>query len=643
MTPKTFARCVRPQSYRPFFAGLFVLLVAASILSGAQAATALLEPGTSQIYQRIITKPDGELVEAPSADSRVIDQDLAPFSIYYVFDRKDGYVAVGANINGEIKGWIAEAFVVKWRSPIVVAFNNREEANRPPQLFFDSRANLEAVVRDEETVNVVSDLTEAAQTGAPPSAGVVALEPEHMIDIEQNFYLFPILDYSASRLAFRQRGYMLEVASISETEPEQEEREFRAGIVFVIDTTKSMQPYIDQTREAVRSIQETLTAAEFGSKVRFGLVGFRQAPGDRTGLEYHVKTFLDLAEDSTAQKFVETIGTMTAATVSTEGFSEDAIGGLYEAISAHDWDGITARYVVLVTDAGPRPSIMGDNHAGSKNIEQIAGIAEQKGIRLLAMHLKTNAGQPDHEYARRAYTVATNRAGQHSYIPIDGGKPEAFREQADYMSEQLVVNVTAALEGRVPEAINDSPGAQFMARAGRAMQLEYVGTTEGTAAPRFLRSWTTDMALINPRTRALDVRVLMTRNQLSTLAQMLQPLVEEAMAPGLNADALAFFEQLQEIAAQTSTDGAQIASVNPNGLILEEFLSRLPYRSEILYLQEEDWVRMSRADQRSLIHNLNSKMQYYQAIHDAPDRWVQLDPTASPGESVTLLPLSQMP
>ncbi|MEO9777235.1 vWA domain-containing protein [Roseibium sp.] len=620
-----------------------LIFLAIACQTSAQAATALLEPGTSQIYQRIITKPDGVLVEAPASGSRVIEADVAAFSIFYVFDRTNGYVAVGANINGDAKGWIAETHVVKWRSPVVVAFNNREEANRPQQLFFDSKASLESVVHDEETVTLVSGLTAAAQAGNPPSAGVVALEPEHMIDIEQNFYLFPILDFSHSRLAFRQRGYLLEVASISESEPEQQNRQFRAGIIFVIDTTKSMQPYIDQTREAIRSIQQTLSTSEFGSDVRFGLVGFRQAPGNRTGLEYHVKTFLELAEDSTAEKFVEVIGTMSAATVSTEGFTEDAIGGLYEAIEETDWDGITSKYVVLVTDAGPRPSVMGDNHAGAMNIEQLTALAERKRIRLLAMHLKTDAGQPDHEYARRAYTAATLRHGHPSYIPIEGGKPEAFRDQAGNISRQLVENVTAAREGRVPEAINDSLGAQFMARAGRAMQLEYVGAAQGTEAPRFLRSWTSDMALINPRTRALDVRVLMTRNQLSTLAQMLQPLVEQAMAPGMDADALTFFQRLQEIAAQSNTDGAQIADINPTGLVLEEFLSRLPYRSDILYLQEEDWVRMSRPDQRSLIHGLSSKLRYYQTVHDAPDRWVQLDPTASPGESVILMPLSQMP
>ena len=47
---------------------------------------------------------------------------------------------------------------------------------------------------------------------------------------------------------------------------------FTAGVVFVIDSTKSMGPYIARTREAVEKLYEDISGKSVSSKVSFGLV-----------------------------------------------------------------------------------------------------------------------------------------------------------------------------------------------------------------------------------------------------------------------------------------------------------------------------------------------------------------------------------
>src|SRR5439155_23283010 len=119
-------------------------------------------------------------------------------------------------------------------------------------------------------------------------------------------------------------------------------------------TTQSMGPYIDKVREAVTRVQARLKQTAAGQNMRFGLIGFRQSLADNApGIEYHVKTFLRLGKESTAEAFVREIANVKEAKVSTKGFNEDALGGVYEAISTGDWRDFDAKFVVLVTDAGP--------------------------------------------------------------------------------------------------------------------------------------------------------------------------------------------------------------------------------------------------------------------------------------------------
>lgn len=629
--------------------GLVVLslLAAPWLASGAagQERDALLIEGKHTLYQRIITRPGADLYATADPASQPATADLPPMSIYYVYGRDHGMIEVGSNAKGTPAGWVAEDLAVDWKQSTVVEFNNRASAGRERSLFFKDRDSLDAALNGEDFITRLNQARTAALSGnADPQVGIIAVEPENAVDIEQNFYLLPILNYEEAWLPFGQMGNYLEVAALPARErPKAEPVAFKTGVVFVVDTTQSMQPYIDKTREAIERIQSILVNSPEGDSIRFGLIGFRQSTAENAALEYQVKQFVPLSDTSTAGKFIEAIGTMKAATVPTRGFDEDSIGGLFEAIQNSDWTPFQARYVILVTDAGPRPAEMAGNFAGDFGLAQIAGLAEQRNVRLFALHLKTEYGKGDHDYAERSYEQLTMRDGQHSYLGIAANDVDNFTPQVEAMANQLVNNVASIRTGQPVVPVDESEGARLMARAGQAMELEYLGATGGEQVPSLFKSWVVDMAAENPSVRALDIRIMLTRNQLSSLAAALRPIVEEGGGATSQTDPVAFFRRVQELAARASNDARQIGDDTAMGEVLGEYLEGLPYRSPILALTADDWVRASRPEQRDILLTLKSKLALYEQIHNNPERWIKLHPDAQDGESVTTIPLHQLP
>ena len=96
---------------------------------------------------------------------------------------------------------------------------------------------------------------------------MVASEPSATAVSEKNFYLLPVL--SIDNQFYGQNGpRLIEVASINpglgkdgntgKNIDKNAEADFRTGFAFIIDTTISMKPYIDQTLDLVRKLYDKL-------------------------------------------------------------------------------------------------------------------------------------------------------------------------------------------------------------------------------------------------------------------------------------------------------------------------------------------------------------------------------------------------
>jgi serine/threonine-protein kinase PpkA len=180
---------------------------------------------------------------------------------------------------------------------------------------------------------------------------------------------------------------------------------------------------------------------------------------------------------------------------------------------------------------------------------------------------------------------------------------------------------------------------------GYAMQLDFLGSRGGVKAPEVVTAWVSDMDLARPDTPTFKVGVLLTKNQLSDLSQRLKVILNQAQRTK-RTGAKDFFQSILAAAAQTSRDPTQFSRKPSQNLgelgILAEFLDDLPYRSNIMRLNEEDWYRLSVGEQQAIVNGLKSKIKRYTQIHDDIANWATFGAT-EPGDAVYRVPLTLMP
>ena len=647
---------------------LTTLLTTALVLlafAGADPARAerqpLLMPGKETLFQRVLTRPGATLHGNPGG---AVEAMLPPLQPYYVFATDGGWLEIGTDSRATTTGWIAADRAVEWKQNIVVAFAN--PAGRERTLLFATKDDLDRLLNHEAALSLARDYRLAAEAGeVVAESGVISIEPAEHIDIDRQFYILPILDWQQEFHPFTGAPFLgLEVASLPVGEAPILETstvnaagaltEFSVGIVFVIDTTISMQPYIDQTQAAVRRIYDLISDSPVADKVSFGMVGFRDNADARPELGYTTRVYLPLETGQDPDKVLDALGRVRAAETSSIGFAEDSIAGLEDAIVLPGWDaaepGFGGRYVILITDAGPKNP---DDPMARSPLRpaELQTRAQENKIAVLALHLLTPDGAPNHESARTAYQQITRfeGSGPH-YFPVTDGDPAAFRAEVDSLAERLIGQISEARAAAeqpaavMPEAAAQSEPAAPLDQLGLAMRLAYLGRVMETRAPDLFSAWMADSAIEDPTRLAVSVRLLLTKNQLSTMRDVMAAILEtgETAQSGLREEE--FFDQLKNAVAQLAQDPDRLIRTDFDdlGSAIGEFLADLPYESQVMEMTEERWLTGA-SDRREFLDGLRSKLAYYEMLHDDPTKWTVLDEAASPGEAVTAMPFSLLP
>jgi hypothetical protein len=79
------------------------------------------------------------------------------------------------------------------------------------------------------------------------------------------------------------------------------------------------------------------------------------------------------------------------------------------------------------------------------------------------------------------------------------------------------------------------------------------------------------------------------------------------------------------------------------GDLMGEFLSDLPYRSEIMEIDQDQWLAIGAARQREVLDSIESKLRFYRELEQRRDIWVSFDNGRVPGDAVYPMPLEQLP
>jgi serine/threonine-protein kinase PpkA len=638
----------------------------------------LTMPDKKSLYQRILTRPGALLYAIPSEKEVSRAKPLPPLSVFFVYARGQiegkEWLEVGAASRGPADGWLPGDKAIDWKQTLTVALTN--PVGREPTLFFRNRDGLMRITQSQEAGSEITQLRDKIKRDAiQADFPIIAMEPSTSVDLWKNFYILPILGFDEAYLeGGKYFTRLLNVAAVTLRRGDQDLRgkgrvgvplsttnpslkKYRVGIVFVIDTTISMGPYLDRTREAVGRIYQRLKASRWGKNVSFGLVAFRNNIEVRPGLEYVTRAFATLADGRDETTFFQKVNQAVPAKVSSHQFNEDAYAGVFKAIKEYDWSDYDGRFIILITDAGALEANdrFSQTHLSADGLRILA---QEKGtkIAIYTLHLLTPEGRDNHnhETAASQYHKLTAWPDAGSlYFGVEIGKSGSvieFGKQIDALTDSLIQQVADASAGKlveVPAAGTASDWERQTAIVGRAMQLDYLGRVGETEVPPLINAWVAELDLERPPRHTLEVRILITKNQLSDLQQTLRAILqagEETLGKGSKD----FFAQVRSAAARLARDPEnvnvnQVRSLADSVGQVNEWLEGLPYKSKIMNITEDDWLGWSYTQQEDFLNRIEEKIIWYQEFHDAPNRWHKLDLSADMSDAVCSIPLDALP
>ena len=642
------------------FIGIAILFSTALL---ADTQKPLLMEGKRTLYQRVLTIPEARIYQSNTTNSS--SEEVIPFSVLYVYEKQPGWMRVGYDSFGKIVGWVPEKQAIVWNQALTVSFKDPQDIQRV--MLFNSREALKGLVDDFDRDTYQSLYQSAVKGEKQDDSPVIAIQPEAHLEIRENFYLVPIKQHEDVYLG-NEQARLLEIASVplddnSDSTADidqgtQNSRSYRSGIHFVIDSTASMGPYIDRTREAVGKVFSAIDKQGLTNQVSFGLTAYRDNVDQVPELEYLTRRFVSLEQGTDVDQFFERVNSLSPSEISSRDFREDAYAGIKSAIEDSDWENFDARYVVLVTDAGPRESH--DSLGATRlNAAALRQLAYDKGVFIWVLHLRTPSIAANHEKAEELYKELSFYPGIGDfYYGVSLGQVDEFGTVLEVLANQITQQVLATTNGVPPLPLPESEGQEVqtqlsqlqsrVAKLGNALRMRYLQKESGKPLPKIFDAWMVDRDFINPEKSSVDVRVLLTRDQLSDLKNVMQQVLELAEEGVLSPKN--FINDLKSLAATVSRDPSSVGgSTSGAGSNLaemgymREYIEDLPYTGEVMNLTLESWEEWSAKTQIEFMQRLDSKISYYQALHDHTDLWVTPGGGPVSGNSVFPVALDLLP
>lgn len=633
------------------------------------------EPGTGLPF-RVLPRALSNLYKAKQVDVEAIAQEGIPaLTPLYVFAREDmdlsdpaapkGWYRVSATEAGPPLGWLQAADAVEWRQALVVAYIHpgSGEEERQRVLMFRNLQDLQQLVESEDRELQAVGIYDLIDKGQVPGV-LVSMEPKKFVDINESFYLMPIVAYQQTEIDGDDAYYLRVAAAVLDErgadvldDPEfrqrvqqapdlrgDEARDVDVDIVFVMDMTRSMQPYIDRTREAVEELARTVIAREgLQQRVRFGLIGYRDDVTKIPALMFTAKNFTP--ELLAAEPFIDMLRKEAKATrIGSVDYAEEVYAGVDLAQSA-PWREGALRFVILIGDASAHPPGHPQSTTG-KDAPTLHQELVDHHIHLSTLHLRDPRMGNDHPIAEAQFSSLSQIRGSDevalwSVDTEDAEDKDSFRVAVQEMAHSVITSIDDEPGGSGGGADAPASPRGIGAALRRAALVEYLG--RDAKPPKDVLAWVFDRDLTNPVYRSLEVRVLISRAQLSSLIQAMERV--KTVMERQTEEQIELFDVLQGLAAATMKNPDDIAGAEKLAQSghFPEFLARLPYRSEILNLTRDDYGSFTAEQRAAMYDKIKAKLSHYYTISETTDIWQQLNPGDPDGSKVHPLHLSYLP
>ncbi|MGD9947594.1 MAG: VWA domain-containing protein [Desulfobulbus sp.] len=700
--------------------------------SAQEKRTPIKIEGKESLPLRVLSRAFSKVYKAPDVNSNTVAENVPAFQTYFVYSKKGAasdlddqvWYEVGSDNRGTVLGWMSSDDVFEWKQTMCLSYTHPE--GRYPVLMFDKKADLEKVTamapkqRQEAVEKYYIDIT---MGDVPQDFPIVTVEPKRAVDITKEFYLLPILQFDEIELDNREarmlklaavtgeaadartssdirknKEYLQEAVQDSNSASAATLEKLGVDIVWVMDTTNSMMPYITQTLKVVEEASKRISAnAELAKAVKFGVWGYRDSMSI-PDIGYNVKNYTPQLQG--IDQFVDTLKTVDVTTAGSQGYAEDVFSGVNGAVDKTAWTPNAIRFVILVGDA-PAHETGHKWNASGQSQATLRAIADDRNITLIAIHIKDPKAEPYHATAEEQFqTMSTNPGakGGPTYYATSSEDLAGFEQMTKgvtgsiiglmekvYLEKNKAVAATSAasptptatataiakgsdfdvpspsaptaapnsvnldlFEGPQQTAGAPNSGAKNEVQsktdaALKAALVQWIGSQAGAQAPRDVVAWVTDKDLLSTDIQALEVRLLINKQQLDSLRETLKTILAAGRKGQLSGED--FFSSLQAAAATTARDPEMIKrakSLAKSGLV-PEFLVGLPYKSRIMDMTNELWGSWSVDEQDMFLADLEARIMAYETIHDGPEGWVQLNKSDDPSEYVYPISLELLP
>ncbi len=636
---------------------------------------------TTKLPLRVIVKPQSNVYFDKDETGAQIRSNVPSFEVFYVFQMDDvsyddnfnatGWFHVGASYEAP-EGWMRAEDVVPWRQALALAFTNPGPSERRPVVMFDSYQSLDDTLEEFDSGVASPDMFYERVLSADIPNGVVSREVNSWIDIDQTFYLMPILDhtdYSSLRGDGDLRAVQL-AALTNQSRSEQttacDLRDEDSGgciteqsggfssqlgmdAIFVVDMTASMGPYIDAVRTAIRESAQLLSEdfSSEESRLRFGFVGYRDVVELSPGIEFVSRNFTPELLDPV--EFAELLNdgsetggrpTIVESQVSSADFPEEVFAGLNDAINSN-WSQDAARLIILIGDASSHPIGHEKNTTGLDE-KSIREMADHNNVHIASVYVGAE-GSPDYDIARAQFEAmsAGDPESSIAFAVASGSQTSLERSLRDVIESVRGFISNGNFQAIMSDSTSPSDTTgQAILSAVRAAFVDYLGSD--AQPPSNIVAWALDRDPTDYSKKAFDIKVMLGRKDMEELKDLLQGLTE-VLNTG-TASSTFVFGQVQSGATASSYDlGIENTEAIAKSEMVPQWISYLPYKSEVLTLTLEEFTNSSADDRSRFETRLSSLTDFYDEALNRPDGWVLLNEQANVDDRIYMLDIANLP
>ncbi len=656
--------------------------------------------GKKLLSLRVLTRPFSNIYQDKSIESGIVQSDIPALQPFYVYTKPSaedlelelGWYEIGSNSQGKILGWMQSKDVFEWKQTMCLAYTH--PVGRKPVLMFDSKSDITKIINlpEEERLENISKLyTSINEHNITKNFIVKSVEPKKAVDIQKEFYLLPILDFEAVEFGNREarivqlaavtnakagaRGdndirtennYLKEATEGSTVIHQKLLEKLIVDIVWVVDTTVSMRPFIKSTLDVISKASiEMVDNSPDNIKLNFGVWGYRDSVIDIPKIGYTTKNYTPELEG--IKEFTETLSTVDVTKVDSKDYPEDMFSGISDAMELTNWSKNSIKLIILVGDA-PSHKKGHKWNLSNQNENILRELANGQKIYIASFYIKNPKAKRFHELAITQYqTLATNpgTSDETAFQEVPSTNKEAFKIGVSKLTTKFIQEiekmriVDVVQEGK--ESFVDEDGLVDIdkvipvvgdtdksmtgkgSRMFHAAMVQWIGSQTNAKAPNDIVAWVIDKDLKNSEIPSLEVRLLINKRQLDSLATVLTSIMTAGFTGQIAGED--FFTSLQAATATIARDPNMVKQARrmaDTGLV-PEFLEGLPYQSQLMSITNELWSSWSADEQNEFINTLDAKVEAYRTIHDTPEGWIPLNKGDDIDEYVYPITLDLLP